>query len=90
MPEEVWQWYLYRRGVCGGAKPNAAHRALVRMQQLLGSRMLLATQNVDGLHYRAGSAAGTPFTPHPALKAHMSAINGDDRSIALCTDEASG
>ena len=30
MPEEVWRWYLYRRGICRAAAPNAAHLALVR------------------------------------------------------------
>jgi NAD-dependent deacetylase len=56
MPEEVWRWYLYRRGVCRGAEPNDAHRALVRLEQAIGERFLLVTQNVDGLHLRAGSA----------------------------------
>jgi NAD-dependent deacetylase len=55
MPEEVWRWYLYRRGVCRRAEPHAAHRALVRLEQALGARFLLVTQNVDGLHLRAGS-----------------------------------
>ncbi len=33
MPEEVWRWYLFRRGVCRAAAPNAAHLALVRLEQ---------------------------------------------------------
>ena len=55
MPWEVWAWYLYRRGVCRAAAPNAAHHALVRLEQALGERFALITQNVDGLHRRAGS-----------------------------------
>jgi NAD-dependent deacetylase len=55
MPEEVWRWYLYRRSVCRAAAPNAAHEALVRLEEGLGDRFLLITQNVDGLHQRAGS-----------------------------------
>ena len=30
MPDEVWAWYLYRRGVCLAAEPNPAHVAFVR------------------------------------------------------------
>ena len=55
MPDEVWAWYLYRRSVCRGAEPNDAHRALVRLEQAIGDRFQLVTQNVDGLHQRAGT-----------------------------------
>src|SRR5512138_3835802 len=54
-PEEVWRWYLYRFGVCRHAQPNAGHAALVRLEQALGERFTLVTQNIDGLHRRAGS-----------------------------------
>ncbi|HTL34091.1 MAG TPA: Sir2 family NAD-dependent protein deacetylase, partial [Kofleriaceae bacterium] len=57
MPWEVWAWYLYRRGVCRAAEPNAAHQAIVRWDAALGARFGLITQNVDGLHRRAGSPA---------------------------------
>jgi len=52
MPWEVWAWYLYRRGVCRAAAPNAAHEAFVRLDKALGDRFALITQNVDGLHRR--------------------------------------
>ncbi len=55
MPDEVWSWYLYRRGVCRAAEPNGAHHALVRLERAIGDRFQLVTQNVDGLHQRAGS-----------------------------------
>jgi NAD-dependent deacetylase len=55
MPWDVWAWYLYRRGVCHAAEPNPAHRALVDWDAALGDRFALVTQNVDGLHRRAGS-----------------------------------
>lgn len=64
MPEEVWAWYLYRRGVCRAARPNAAHLALVEAERALGSRFLLVTQNVDGLHLRAGSSAERTYQIH--------------------------
>jgi len=54
-PEEVWRWYLYRFGVCRDARPNAGHRALVALDQALGDRFHLVTQNIDGLHLRAGA-----------------------------------
>jgi NAD-dependent deacetylase len=54
-PEEVWRWYLYRFGVCRDARPNAGHEALVRLEGALGDRFTLVTQNIDGLHRRAGS-----------------------------------
>jgi NAD-dependent deacetylase len=56
MPREVWRWYLYRKGVCDRAAPNAAHDALAALEARLGDAFRLVTQNVDGLHRRAGSA----------------------------------
>lgn len=64
MPWEVWAWYLYRRAVCRAAEPNAAHHALVRWDAALGDRFALVTQNVDGLHRRAGSPAERMFPIH--------------------------
>jgi NAD-dependent deacetylase len=64
MPEEVWRWYLFRRGVCRAAEPNAAHRALVEIEGRLGDRFLLVTQNVDGLHLRAGQSPARTYQIH--------------------------
>jgi NAD-dependent deacetylase len=64
MPWSVWAWYLYRRGVCMAAKPNAGHTALVSMASTLGDRFALVTQNVDGLHRRAGSPDESTFPIH--------------------------
>lgn len=36
-------------------KPNAAHQALAKLEDLLGDRFLLITQNIDNLHERAGN-----------------------------------
>ncbi len=54
-PEEVWRWYLYRFGICRHAEPNAGHRALADLDRSLGERFHLVTQNIDGLHLRAGA-----------------------------------
>jgi NAD-dependent deacetylase len=54
-PELVWRFYSLRRQDAAAAEPNAAHRALAILEEQLGDRLLLVTQNVDGLHERAGS-----------------------------------
>ena len=64
LPREVWRWYLYRRGVCNGADPNPAHYALARLEEALGDRFSLATQNVDGLHLRAGNNLARTYEVH--------------------------
>lgn len=53
-PSHVWEWYQYRRGLIGEAEPNAAHRVLAEWESS-GKDVLVATQNVDDLHERAGS-----------------------------------
>ncbi len=63
-PESVWQWYLYRLGVCRTAQPNAAHRALVDVERRLRDRFLIVTQNVDGLHLRAGNTPERVYQIH--------------------------
>src|SRR5437868_152670 len=53
-PRLVWEWYQWRRKLVADAKPNPAHQALARMESLF-QEFHLITQNVDGLHGRAGS-----------------------------------
>ncbi len=53
-PRLVWDWYAWRRSLCEKAEPNAGHRALAEMAR--HTAVTLITQNVDGLHQRAGSA----------------------------------
>jgi len=53
-PKLVWEWYNFRRGVIAGVEPNAGHRALAELERRKESFGLI-TQNVDGLHDRAGS-----------------------------------
>jgi NAD-dependent deacetylase len=54
-PTLVWRFYSQRRAAAAGCAPNPGHHALVALERRLGDRFLLATQNVDGLHRRAGS-----------------------------------
>ena len=53
-PERVWNWYQWRREKVSAARPHAGHFALVKIAALF-PRFRLVTQNVDGLHQRAGS-----------------------------------
>jgi NAD-dependent deacetylase len=53
-PKLVWEWYAWRRRLVAQAAPNAGHLALVELEQRI-PRLTLITQNVDGLHQRAGS-----------------------------------
>jgi NAD-dependent deacetylase len=53
-PALVWEWYLRRRGLIAEAQPNAGHQAIARLEQRRRGVTLLS-QNVDGLHRRAGS-----------------------------------
>src|SRR5688500_1817547 len=54
-PLLVWRFYSQRRAGLDGIAPNPAHHALAALEQRLGDRFLLVTQNVDGLHATAGS-----------------------------------
>jgi NAD-dependent deacetylase len=53
-PGRVWSWYEERRVNALAALPHAGHRALVELERLLPA-VNVVTQNVDGLHQRAGS-----------------------------------
>ncbi len=53
-PELVWEWYDWRRSVIAKIQPNPAHYALAELERR-GRQFTLVTQNVDGLHHRAGS-----------------------------------
>ncbi|HBE72644.1 MAG TPA: NAD-dependent protein deacylase, partial [candidate division Zixibacteria bacterium] len=53
-PKLVWEWYQWRRQQLARSGPNPGHLAIAAMEGMFDS-FLLATQNVDGLHQRAGS-----------------------------------
>ncbi|MGY3439270.1 MULTISPECIES: NAD-dependent deacylase [unclassified Marinovum] len=54
-PDLVHRFYNARRVQAAAAAPNAAHRALARLEAELAGEVVLITQNVDDLHHRAGS-----------------------------------
>jgi NAD-dependent deacetylase len=53
-PSLVWEWYDWRRGLIAACAPNAAHDVIAQWSRSPG--FALVTQNVDGLHERAGTA----------------------------------
>jgi NAD-dependent deacetylase len=53
-PHTVWRFYAWRREQAAAASPNPAHRALADLESAR-EEFTLVTQNVDGLHERAGS-----------------------------------
>lgn len=60
-PRLIWEWYDWRRGLIAAAQPNPGHLALAQLAQRQIDFTLI-TQNVDGLHERAGN--------HRLLKLH--------------------
>jgi NAD-dependent deacetylase len=87
MPDQIWGWYLYRRSVCRAAQPNAAHLALVRLERALAERgtghLLLVTQNVDGLHLRAGSSLESTYQIHGNIDYMRALHDRDPRTFPL-------
>ena len=71
-PRLVWEWYAWRQERVRQAEPNPGHHALVEMERHL-AEFILITQNVDGLHRRAGS--------HQVLELHGNLFR------AKCCDE---
>jgi len=53
-PKLVWEWYEYRRKLISTVEPNQAHYALRDLEKMV-SKFSLITQNIDGLHQKAGS-----------------------------------
>lgn len=66
--DEVWRWYLYRFSLCSQAQPNDGHKALSRIERLIGDRFALISQNVDGLHFRKESKISSLYLIHGDLR----------------------
>lgn len=80
MPLEVWRWYLYRRAICHKAQPNPAHLALAELEASFGDGFRLVTQNVDGLHLRAGNSFARTYQIHGNID-YMRPYQGDSSSL---------
>ena len=53
-PHLVWEWYEDRRQNIRTAKPNLGHKAIAELEEFY--KVIVLTQNIDGLHQRAGSS----------------------------------
>ena len=90
-PELVQGWYRHRREVVERVSPNPGHRALAELENLVtarGGEFLIATQNVDGLHQRAGSQNvvelhGSIVTSR-CIDCHQPAPSPTDDTLARC------
>ncbi|MGZ8413973.1 MAG: SIR2 family NAD-dependent protein deacylase [Gemmatirosa sp.] len=68
-PRLVWEWYAWRRTLVARCEPNAAHHAIARHVAAHGESVVV-TQNVDGLHQRAASAADPARGPSSVVALH--------------------
>ena len=85
-PELVWQWYDWRRAVIAGCAPNRAHEVIARWTARDG--VTLITQNVDGLHERAGARNvirfhGSIWRLRCSLGCGLADESWDDRRVPL-------
>lgn len=53
-PKLVWEWYNERRSNILSAQPNEGHKAVAELEKY--ANVVVLTQNIDGLHQRAGSS----------------------------------
>ena len=88
-PELVWRWYQWRRELVANAAPNAGHQALAELASLV-PRLTLVTQNVDGMHQRAGSPDviefhGNIFANRCFADGRIVEAEGDD-GVPTCPD----
>ena len=86
-PEKVWRWYEHRRKGVLAAQPHDGHRALVELEQMVGS-LVIITQNVDGLHQRSGS--GKVLELHGNIMRSICSKSRreiDPEWMAQCTDQ---
>ncbi len=81
-PIEVWKWKLNYNNFFKKAEPNAGHFALKELEDMLGDRFQLVTQNIDGLHFEAGSSRERTLQIHGSIE-HTRCLKG-------CTEELFG
>ncbi len=99
-PAEVLKWFLYRKSVTEKARPNTGHFMLKEIGDMLEPNFALITQNVDGLHKKAGSNPENTYLIHgdhdyvrcgdecsPELYQYPKGINLESRNKNVITDE---
>ncbi|CRI66858.1 NAD-dependent deacetylase [Thiocapsa sp. KS1] len=85
-PALVWGWYAWRRAQVLLCEPNPAHRAIAALADRV-PRLTLVTQNVDGLHQRAGSPDvlelhGSLHRPYCRVCGHPHALSDNSPDLA--------
>lgn len=73
-PARVFGWYAWRLALARQARPHAGYRALARLGDRYGGGLVVVTQNVDGLHRRAGSRSVVEL--HGSLEAFRCVDHG--------------
>jgi NAD-dependent deacetylase len=66
--EEVWQFNLFRKGMFEKTQPNESHKLLVQIEELIPESFSIITQNIDGLHHRAGNSDTKIFEIHGNMR----------------------
>jgi len=84
-PDLVWEWYRHRREILTQAKPNPGHLALRDLEEMF-DEFALITQNIDGLHQRAGSRQVVEL--HGNMRRNRCLDCGDILENADCPPEA--
>ncbi len=74
---EVLKFYLYRKSITAFAEPNSGHFMLKEIEDLLGDNFALISQNIDGLHKKAGNSAERTYLIH------------GDHDLMRCGDDCS-
>jgi NAD-dependent deacetylase len=88
-PDFVWSWYQHRREIMREVKPNPGHYALVEFEDLF-KEFNLITQNIDNLHYRAGSKNVTELHGNiernycVSCKTFYNEIDITEKKVILC------
>lgn len=87
-PQRVWDWYHWRRELVLKARPNPAHLAVAELEQR-GLLSHVITQNVDGLHHRAGSRNvielhGSIHRARCIQCGHRFTLDDDARGVIAC------
>lgn len=85
-PGKVWRWYAWRYRQAAEAQPNPAHGAIARLETLFPAVMVV-TQNVDGLHQRAGSRSLLEL--HGTITRAVCERCGSDRGMGEAVAESS-
>jgi NAD-dependent deacetylase len=84
-PEKVWDFHDKRRAAVAACEPNAGHRIIAEMEAEL-PRVTVVTQNIDGLHQRAGSSPELVVELHGTMFDAVCLDCGDRRPMREALD----